>query len=137
MIKNRKTKIKYFVLLAIMVVVAALLAFALNAYIHSGDKVVVRMEVTFAILILLLVLPLLLLLLWVALLFKGGKSQTVISAKNVVSNAKSAVVVPQQVVSVKASAQQEVDEEGEDRSRFYMLCEIDANQAKYQRALSI
>jgi hypothetical protein len=80
------------------------------------------------------VLPLLLLLLWVALLFKGGKSQTVISAKNVVSNAKSAVVVPQQVVSVKATAQKEVDEEGEDRSRFYMLCEIDANQAKYQRA---
>ena len=137
--KKKKAKIKYFVALALMLVAAALLAFALNVYLSSGDKIVVRMEVTFAILALLLILPLLLLLLWVALLIKGGKTQTVIDAQNVVSAAQSVTqtvtTASAPVQSVKNTMQNEDDEDdGEERSRFYMLCEIDANKAKYSRA---
>ena len=79
-----------------------------------------------------IVIAILVLIVLTAMRNEGKNTQIVVNAQTQAQTVTA--VSSQQVVSVKASAQKEVDEEGEDRSRFYMLCEIDANQAKYQRA---
>ena len=63
---------------------------------------------------------------------EGKNTQIVVNAQSQ-EQIVSSVAVPTQSVT-KAAVKAESDEDGEDRSRFYMLCEIDANKAKYQRA---
>jgi len=132
--EQRSKRTKYIVMIVVVIVVSVILAFALSSYLSSGNKTIVRMEVTYAILALLLVLPFLLLLLLLAM---RAKSQpTVINAENVVSKAGTSTITTTASTITAPNGKTAVDEDDEDegRSRFYMLCEIDANSAQYQRA---
>ena len=132
--KSKRTK--YIVMIVLVIVVSVILAFALSSYLYAEDKTIVRMEVTYFIVSLLVVLPLLLLLLLIAMRAKG--KTMIIDAENVVSQADVGTmsVMGMTTQGSKTSARTQTAEEEEDdgRSRFYMLCEIDANSAQYQRA---
>ena len=135
---------KYLALMAAAVAVGIVLAVGFAIYLELGEKPTVRTEVTYFILALLILLPILLIVLLAAMWF--GKRELRIEGGDPLAGleippevqanlAVSAAAVPVVVqggkgVSVNAA---NAGEEDDGRSRFYMLCEIDANRAKYQK----
>ena len=135
---------KYLALMAAAVAVGIVLAVGFAIYLELGEKPTVRTEVTYFILALLILLPILLIVLLAAMWF--GKRELRIEGGDPLAGleippevqanlAVSAAAVPVVVqggkgVSVNAA---NAGEEDDGRSRFYMLCEIDANCAKYQK----
>ena len=135
---------KYLALMAAAVAVGIVLAVGFAIYLELGEKPTVRTEVTYFILALLILLPILLIVLLAAMWF--GKRELRIEGGDPLAGleippevqanlAVSAAAVPVVVqggkgVSVNAT---NAGEEDDGRSRFYMLCEIDANRAKYQK----
>ena len=149
--KQQNSKKKYIVLIVLTIVSAIVLAFALSSYTNSENRTIVRMEVTYLILVLMLILPVFLVILLLAMIGNrkeyeietignvempvgGGVpvTNTAVVANGAVAGTPVAgVAVPTAITIAKGKADED-EEEG--RSRFYSLCEIDANKSKYQRA---
>ena len=130
--KQKKSNKKYVFLILAIIIGAGLTALAWWTY-AKGVPTIVRSEVSYFILTLLLLLPIFLLLLLLAMLGKR-KEYKVESAEDVLQGVKlpsGVQATPTAIEVVKSKKDDEGEDEG--RSRFYMLCEIDANSAKYQR----
>ena len=133
--KSKRTK--YIVMIVAVLVIGVILAVAFSAYVDSGEKSVVRSEVSYFILALLIALPVCMLLLLIALAV-DKKEVTVERVETVFDGGNLPQRVRQQLYAATASLQYEgkkKDKGGEDeeRSRFCMLCTLDANRARYQR----
>ncbi|MBE7084801.1 MAG: hypothetical protein E7368_01950, partial [Clostridiales bacterium] len=128
MSKQKKSNIKYVVMIVAVILVALLLSVALYFYNQSADKAVVSKEVRYILIAFLVALPVMLILLLLGLIF--GKSDYKIDLSGLKANA-SLSGTAQPVATGKGIAKEEDEEE--DRSRFYMLCEIDANRNRYQK----
>ncbi len=130
--QQKKSNKKYVFLILTILIGACVAAIAWFMYSRS-QKTIVRSEVSYFILTLLLILPVFLLLLLLAMLGKR-KEYKVETAEDLLKGAKipaNLQTVPTAVEVVSTKKAEEDEDEG--RSRFYMLCEIDANSAKYQR----
>ena len=135
---------KYLALMAAAVAVGIVLAVGFAIYLELGEKPTVRTEVTYFILALLILLPILLIVLLAAMWFgkrelriEGGDPLAGLEIPpevqaNLAVSAAAVPVVVQGGKSVSVNAAN-TGEEDDGRSRFYMLCEIDANRAKYQK----
>ena len=129
--KTSKKKLKYIFLIIAVVIVGGLLAYAFSSFMASGETNVVRNEITYFILIALLVLPVLLLVLLFALAFGKKKIDDTSSSVEITGSLKVGNVTAVKGVSVAKGIAD--DQEEGDRSRFYMLGEIDANSGKYHK----
>ena len=125
--KKISEKQKYIILIVAVVIAGLALALAFSAYIDSGEKAIVRSDVIYFILALLILLPICL----VALLIAMAVGKKEIEVQTVETPIGSPAVYPTITVAA-AKGKGQTDEEG--RSRFYMLCEIDANRARYSKA---
>ena len=129
--KKNQRKQKYILLIAAVVLAGIALAIAFASYIDSGDKTIVRSEIVYFILSLLILLPVCLIALLIALAF--GKKEVEVQTVNAPVQFPLGAGNGYPSITVKAEkGKGETDEEG--RSRFYMLCEIDANRARYSKA---
>ena len=133
--KSKRTK--YIVMIVAVLVIGVILAVAFSAYVDSGEKSVVRSEVSYFILALLIALPVCMLLLLIALAV-DKKEVTVERVETVFDGGNLPQRVRQQLYAATASLQYEGKKkdkggEEEERSRFCMLCTLDANRARYQR----
>ena len=128
--KNSKTK--YIVMIALVVIVGIILAVAFSAYLNSNDKTVVRSEVSYFIIALLLALPVLLLFLFIALA-TDKKEVKIERSEDVFGTKLAQTMQPTGVYPVVVGKGKEKDDEEEGRSRFCMLCTLDANRARFQR----
>ncbi len=129
--KKKKSYKKYVFIITAIIVLCILLALALYYYLQSGDKPLLTKEVRYITLAFIIALPIGLLLLLLGLIFNKNEYELDISGA-VFNNVSMTGTAPLQT-GAKAPQVEEEEEEGEDRSRFYMLCEIDANRSKYQR----
>ena len=127
--KGSDTKRKYKILIALTVIVGILLAIGISGYFASEDRMIVRSEVTYLFVVAMLLLPIALVALLVGLL-KAGKKEIQIDASGLEMQAP---IIAQGAVAKTTESKTE-DEDGEERSRFYMLCEIDTNRARYQKS---
>ena len=123
--KNTDMKRKYKLLIGLTVVLGVLLAIGLAGYFSSENRTVVRMEVTYLLVVAMLLLPIALIALLVGLLKSGNERMEI--------QASVAVEGVQVQAQAQAQTQAKTEDGEEERSRFYMLCEIDANRARYQR----
>ena len=137
---NKKSRGKYIVMIVAVIVVAVVLAIALSVYISSGEKPIVRTEITYLILALLIALPIFLIILLIAMLAGGRKEyeietdEDILKGAKIPENLKGHAVFPADASFVSSkSSKKEDDEEDDGKSRFYMLCELDANSARFQR----
>ncbi|MBE5751803.1 MAG: hypothetical protein E7357_05260, partial [Clostridiales bacterium] len=128
--KNSKTK--YIVMIALVVIVGIILAVAFSAYLNSNDKTVVRSEVSYFIIALLLALPVLLLFLFIALA-TDKKEVKIERSEDVFGTKLAQTMQPTSAYPVVVGKVKEKDDEEEGRSRFCMLCTLDANRARFQR----
>ena len=128
--KNSKTK--YIVMIALVVIVGIILAVAFSAYLNSNDKTVVRSEVSYFIIALLLALPVLLLFLFIALA-TDKKEVKIERSEDVFGTKLAQTMQPTGAYPVVVGKGKEKDDEEEGRSRFCMLCTLDANRARFQR----
>ena len=129
--KKNQRKQKYILLIAAVVLAGIALAIAFASYIDSGDKTIVRSEIVYFVLSLLILLPVCLIALLIALAF--GKKEVEVQTVNAPVQFPLGAGNGYPSITVKAEkGKGETDEEG--RSRFYMLCEIDANRARYSKA---
>lgn len=133
--KSSDTKRKYKILITLTVIVGILLAIGISGYFASGERMIVRTEVTYLLVVAMLLLPIALVVLLVGLL-KTGKEQIQIDASGLELQSLQTLQTPilAQGGVVKATESKTDEEDGEERSRFYMLCEIDANRARYQKS---
>lgn len=130
--QQKKSKKKYVFLILAILVGAGATALAWWMYARS-ERAVIRSEISYFILTLLIALPVFLLLLLLAMLGKR-KEYKIETAEDILQGAKlpaNLQTTPTAIEVVKSKKNEEDEDEG--RSRFYMLCEIDANSAKYQR----
>ncbi len=130
--KSSDTKRKYKILITLTVIVGILLAIGISGYFASGERMIVRTEVTYLLVVAMLLLPIALVVLLVGLL-KTGKEQIQIDASGLELQTLQTPILAQGGV-VKATESKTDEEDVEERSRFYMLCEIDANRARYQKS---
>ena len=123
-------------MIAAVLIIGVILAVAFSAYIGSGEKTVVRTEVSYFILSLLIALPVCMLILLIALAV-DKKEETVEQVEVVFDGRNLPQRVQKQMYAATASlpydGKKKEQGEEEDRSRFCMLCTLDANRAKYQR----
>ncbi len=150
--KKTSKKIKYIVLITLLILSGGLLAWALASYVPSGE-VVVRNEITYIIFIAIVLLPVMLLVMLFAMIFGKKRvednstveisgslnsSTTSIATMGASSNSisidtpTSQAVVGAPVMAVPnmqaSRVEQQPEQEGEEeekRSRFYMLTEIE------------
>ena len=131
--KKKDTRKKYIAYIVAVIIVGIVLAVAFSAYVSSDSKTVVRSEISYLLLTLLLLLPIALLVMLIVMLCT--KKDAVIDSSDItldvgIGGNVNYVNVPTAGYVGKKKA----EDEDEGRSRFYMLCEIDANRAKYQRS---
>ena len=121
--KKQKKSQKPFILLIIAVLVLGMgLAIAFASYVSSGNRPVIRAEITYMFIVLALLLPISLLILLLCMLF--GKKRVIKDDEEKMD------IVFTGNVNLPTKKAKEEDEEP-NRPRFYMLSEIDANRAKY------
>jgi hypothetical protein len=144
-----KKKIKFIILLASVVLVGGILAWALFSYISKGGAIV-RNEITYFLFATIMILPILLLVLLIAMAFGKRRiednstveiSGTVnVNASSNQKQSKQAVVSHSAPIAggsaSPASDEGQSEEESEEaRSRFYMLTELDAQSSKFQKEI--
>ena len=119
-------------MIALVVIVGIILAVAFSLYLKSGEKAVVRSEVSYFIIVLLLALPVLLLLLFIALA-TDKKEVTIERSEDVFgqSVARQMQLTGNYPVVIGKGSPKDDEEEG--RSQFCMLCTLDTNRARFQR----
>lgn len=127
--EKKNTKRKYLVLIFMVLVAALVLAIAAYIYTNYSEKVIVRMEVTYFLLACLVILPVALVLLLLAMLLHRKEYE--VETKDLLQGAALPTGIENRPVTLQLEKKEEDEDEG--RSRFYMLCEIDANSAKLQR----
>ena len=120
-------------MIALVVIVGVILAVAFSAYANSGNKTVVRSEVSYFIIVLLLALPVLLVLLFIALA-TDKKEVTIERSEDVFGKSLAGQMQPTGGYPVVIGKAKDQGDEEEGRSRFCMLCALDANRARFQRA---
>ena len=132
--KQKKSNKIYFVLILLTILFGTLFAYAFATYLGSNDRVVVRTEISYLILTLLIVLPFVLLFLLIAA-WGGGKEVEIgsVDIGNLQVPANVEVKGGIAVTGKQTESAEKAEEEEEGRSRFYMLCELDANRAKFQK----
>ena len=128
--EKKNTKRKYLVLIFMVLVAALVLAIAAYIYTNYSEKVIVRMEVTYFLLACLVILPVALVLLLLAMLLHR-KEYEVETRIDLLQGVALPTGIENRPVTLQVEKKE--DDEDEGRSRFYMLCEIDANSAKLQR----
>ena len=128
--KKTKNKTLLTVLLVLFILVAAILLVSLYNYSQSDAAFdLLKSESTYTILILLLSVPVLLVLLLFAYKFSGSKSIKV--EANVLGTVNTQTNVGGLQASLKTIEKEKKPKEN--KTRFYMLSQIDANRSKYQR----
>ena len=127
--KNNKSRKKYVALIVAVIVLGIVLALAFSSYISTGERFIVRSEVTYIILALMLLLPISMIALLIAMTFGKKQETDDQKPKKVVFDGKMPYMLPYAQQPKKGGKVEE--EEEEIKSRFYMLSEIDANRGKY------
>ena len=132
MYKNKNSKIKYFVLIVLLAVFCVVLALAFSNFLQNGDQPIVRNEITYIVVISLGVLLLALISMLIAIIV--SKKKVIPDSSEVKFNGSLKVggLNVSGVRGVKGGAMMGEDE-GEDRSRFYMLSELDANRGRFYK----
>ena len=116
-------------MIALVVIVGVILAVAFSLYLKSGEKAVVRSEVSYFIIVLLLALPVLLVLLFIALA-TDKKEVTIERSEDVFGKSLAGQMQPTGGYPVVIGKAKDQGDEEEGRSRFCMLCALDANRAR-------
>ena len=128
--QTSKKKLKYIFLIVAIIAIGVLFAFAFTKFIADGEGKVVRNEITTFIVIALISLLALLFIFLFAIAFSKKRIDEGKSAVEI-AGALNVNGIGVQKGAIKGAKAEEEQEEG--RSRFYMLGEIDANSAKYQK----
>ena len=128
--EKKNTKRKYLAMIFMVLAAALVLVIAAYIYTNYSEKVIVRMEVTYFLLACLVILPVALVLLLFAMLLHR-KEYEVETHADILTGASLPTAADNRPVTLQVTKKEEDEDEG--RSRFYMLCEIDANSAKLQR----
>ena len=123
----KESKKKYIILIVLLVVFGAILAMAFAEFLQSDSEVpIIRNEITYIIVIALGVLLVALFAMLIAVAF---------TKKRVIKDSSevkfSGTLKVGNVTSEKKGKRAQDEEEGEDRSRFYMLSELDANRGRF------
>ena len=124
--QSSKKKIKYIVLIIAVALIGTILACAFSMLISTGGKRVVRNEIMYFILAALILLPIMLIIFLMALVFGKKKIEETDSSVEINGSLKAIGK------GIKKGKVDKEEENGE-RTRFYMLSEIDARSVKYQK----
>ena len=122
--QNKKKKV-YIIAIVALIVAGIILAVAFSNFFDVGEKIIVRNEVTYFVVIPLLILPVALVAMLLALLF---------SKKQVAKDDQEVEFVGSLNVNATATRGKAIsvgEDEEEGRSRFYMLSELDANRGRF------
>ncbi|MBQ2891321.1 MAG: hypothetical protein IJE45_00335, partial [Bacilli bacterium] len=135
--RRDKKFLKFLAIIFVIVSIILVIALYSNSQVESPFKLV-KSESTYLIIALFAILPILFILLIVGLKMKSNEVIKVDGNVNAPVNGQivgSPVVQP--TVPVAGTSLQKVDKEKkpkENKTRFYMLSQIDANRSKYQRS---
>ena len=142
---KQKSKRKYIIAIIAIIVFAVALAIGLSSYLASPGRTIVRMEVTYFIYALLIALPIGLIILLISMLVHR-KEYEIETDEDVLKDARFSGTMQFRATDGDVTVggvggsrgygrggAAEEDGEDEGRSRFYMLCEIDANRNRFTR----
>ena len=128
--KKGHSKKFYIAFILAICLVAGMFAYAFSSLITSDDKPIVRNEISYLIVISLLLFLVALILMLLVMVF--GKKDKDNASEDINLNGKIKIIGAN--IEGQAGAKKGVlseEDEGEERNRFYMLSEIDANRGKY------